>query len=85
MTNEELRTYVGRRVEVEFVNGEIVRGDLIEGEAQLVLSQPYAIKWFERSATLGTSSPSWRGIPDASTVQFIRVLDADETDGGKPS
>jgi hypothetical protein len=75
MTDEELRPYLGRRVSVQFTNGDVVSGRLVVGEAHLVLSQPYAIEMPGRSPGEG---PSWLGVPHASVIVSIRALDEDE-------
>ncbi|MGA8532921.1 MAG: hypothetical protein WB615_02295 [Candidatus Tumulicola sp.] len=75
MTDAELRPYLGRRVSVHFTNGDVISGRLVVGEAHLVHNQPYAIEIPGRSPG---ESPSWFGVPHASAVATILVLDEDE-------
>jgi hypothetical protein len=82
MTDEELRRYVGRPVEVQFVDGQTDTGELVTDESQMVFGQPYALKNLRAGATVGVRAPVYRGIQHASVVRSIRVLEElPETEG----
>jgi hypothetical protein len=74
MTDEELRPYVGRQVELKVVSGVVFAGELTADEARVALGVPYAIKSLHRSQTVGVLEPSYEGIPDAAAVEWVRIL-----------
>lgn len=75
MTDEELTKYIGRLVEVQFVDGQTDAGELVTDEPRMVLGQPYALKTLRRGATVEVREPSYRGIQNASVVRSVRVLE----------
>jgi hypothetical protein len=73
MTNEALSEYINRAVELQLLTGERPTGELIAGgDVQIVLGQPFAIK---QPAASSTEGPTFRGISDASLIEWVRVLE----------
>ncbi len=81
MTDEELRQYGGQQVKLKLVPGVVLAGELVvEGDARIALGMPYAIKSLHRSSTVGVLEPSYKGIPDAGAVEWVRILEQQPDD-----
>jgi hypothetical protein len=72
MTNEQLLQYANEPVELQLRDGERIVGELLTDEARIAVGTPFGIKQPEAAPNAG---PTWRGISDASMVEWVRILE----------
>ena len=70
MMDAQLRHYLGRRVQLQFVDGMQVTGRLVEGEPVYARGDAYSIITREASSTEG---PEFTGIRYASLVRRVAI------------
>jgi hypothetical protein len=73
MTDQELQQYAGQLVEVRFIDGRTVIGELVEGEALLQLRPTrYTLKMPPANVSDG---PTLLNIPSAGEVESVRLIE----------
>ena len=75
MTDEELREYVGRQVEVRLTSGVTLVGRLVAGADAAARGAPYAMRSEHESAISGISEPAYTAIAGANLVESARTLE----------
>ncbi len=81
MTDQELQQYAGQQVELKLVSGVVLTGKLmVEGDARIALGMPYAIQSLHRSPTVRVLEPVYKSIPDATAVEWVRIVEQQPDD-----